>query len=193
MINREDMLELTRRMTLARNHFDRIAGAYIDKDGDFDGSFNTNFQKLSAAEKERMLAIAKVIPFADTNKELKRLKFPAKEPDQRQLYRLLCGLLECGLKNDALLDSLYDHIMEGRFPGQPYAILVFHGMYDIPRKSSAGEYQYESEEVYNYLICAICPLAGEYIPLEPEAGFIFPAFSDRSADRNHIDVYQGRA
>lgn len=32
-INREDMLELTRRMTLKRNCFDRIAGAYMDEEG----------------------------------------------------------------------------------------------------------------------------------------------------------------
>ncbi len=32
-INREDMLELTRRMTLKRNCFDRIAGAYLDEEG----------------------------------------------------------------------------------------------------------------------------------------------------------------
>ena len=31
-INREDMLELTRRMTLKRNCFDRIAGAYLDEE-----------------------------------------------------------------------------------------------------------------------------------------------------------------
>ena len=39
-INRDDMLELTRRMTLKRNCFDRIAGAYLDKDGFVDGTFN---------------------------------------------------------------------------------------------------------------------------------------------------------
>ena len=33
MINREDMLELTRRMTLARTSFTRIAGCYVDRDG----------------------------------------------------------------------------------------------------------------------------------------------------------------
>ena len=32
MINREDMLELTRRMTPSRHCFDRIAGAYMDGD-----------------------------------------------------------------------------------------------------------------------------------------------------------------
>ena len=190
MINRDDMLELTRRMTLARNHFDRIAGAYIDKDGDFDGSFNTHFQKLPASEKEKMLAIAKAVPFSRTNEEMKRAAFPGKDPGRKELYRLLCGLLDCGLKNDALLDSLYDYVMEKHHPGEAYAVLVFHGMYDIPRKSTAGEYQYESEEVYNYLICAVCPLAGEYEPKEPVSGFIFPAFADRSEDLNHIDVYR---
>ena len=33
MINREDMLELTRRMTPARSRIDRIAGAYYDAEG----------------------------------------------------------------------------------------------------------------------------------------------------------------
>ena len=36
MINREDMLELTRRMTPARNCFDRVAGAYINDMGEVD-------------------------------------------------------------------------------------------------------------------------------------------------------------
>ena len=50
MINREDMLELTRRMTPKRTSFTRIAGAYMDKDGEMDGSFNTNFLNLSTGE-----------------------------------------------------------------------------------------------------------------------------------------------
>lgn len=53
MINREDMLELTRRMTLARTSFTRIAGCYVDSDGDFEGSFNTNFLKISAPERTK--------------------------------------------------------------------------------------------------------------------------------------------
>ena len=45
IINRKDMLELTRRMTLARNSVTRIAGCYADREGIFDGSFNINFLK----------------------------------------------------------------------------------------------------------------------------------------------------
>ena len=53
MINREDMLELTRRMTLARTSFTRIAGCYVDAEGEYDGSFNTNFLKLSPQERKK--------------------------------------------------------------------------------------------------------------------------------------------
>ena len=45
MINRDDMLELTRRMTPARTCFDRIAGAYINDMGEVEDSFNIHFQK----------------------------------------------------------------------------------------------------------------------------------------------------
>ena len=61
MINREDMLELTRRMTPARTSFVRMAGCYTDSGGEYDGSFNIHFLKLSGSEKARNLAIAKKI------------------------------------------------------------------------------------------------------------------------------------
>ena len=71
MINREDMLELTRRMTPARSHIDRIAGAYYDAEGYIDGTFNTHFLKLSTAEKTKNLELAKAVLQAETNKQLK--------------------------------------------------------------------------------------------------------------------------
>ena len=70
-LNREDMLELTRRMTLKRNCFDRIAGAYLDRDGVVDGTFNKNFRQLSLPDQQKNLDIAKTIPFSETNVALK--------------------------------------------------------------------------------------------------------------------------
>ena len=55
MINREDMLALTRRMTVKRTSMTRIAGGYLDMDGYVDGTFNTGFLKLSPDEKEKNL------------------------------------------------------------------------------------------------------------------------------------------
>ena len=63
MINREDMLELTRRMTPARTSMTRVAGCYIDREGEFDGSFNTMsmesvyLQEFLAGEDEDYFAV----------------------------------------------------------------------------------------------------------------------------------------
>ena len=104
-INREDMLELTRRMTPSRTSFTRIAGCYVDKDGDFEGSFNVNFLKLSQKDKAKNLEIAKTIPFSETNVQLKRYKIEETSREVRGLIQMLNAMKECGLKNDALMDT----------------------------------------------------------------------------------------
>ena len=190
MINREDMLELTRRMTLARTSFTRVAGCYVDRDGDFDGSFNTNFLKLSASERTKQLKLAKEIPFSATNVNLKKYEITPSMRQPGSMWQLLMAMNECGLKNDALMDTFYDVVMENYHAHSEYAILMFHDCYDIPAKASDKERLWESEEVFEYMICAICPLTGEYEPGKPECGFLFPAFTDRSGDLNHIDVFQ---
>ena len=171
MINREDMLELTRRMTPARTSFVRMAGCYTDSDGEYDGSFNIHFLKLSGSEKARNLAIAKKIPFAESNEKLR----------------------EYGLKNDALLETFYDILIEGLQIHGAYAIYMFYDRYDIPAKASDKERLGESEEMFPYLICAVCPLVGEYEPGNPICGFLFPAFVDRSGDLERVDIYAERA
>lgn len=193
MINRDDMLELTRRMTLSRTSFTRIAGCYVDRDGDFDGSFNINFLKLSASERTKKLKLAKEIPFAATNVNLKKYEYPQSARKPGSMWQLLMAMNECGLKNDALMDTFYDVVMEHYRADRAYAILVFHDRYDIPAKGSDKECQWESEEVFEYMICAVCPLSGEYEPDKPVCGFLFPAFTDRSGDLNHIDVFQADA
>ena len=189
-INRDDMLELTRRMTLARTSIGRIAGCYVDRDGDFDGSFNTNFLKLSAPERTKKLKLAKSILFSETNENLKKYELTQEARRPGSMWQLLMGLRQCTLKNDALLDTFYDIVMEKYRGDSEYAVLVFHGSYDVPAKASDQESLWESEEVYSYLICAVCPLAGEYEPGNPACGFLFPAFTDRSGDINHIAVFQ---
>lgn len=189
MINREDMLELTRRMTPKRTSFTRIAGSYMDRDGEIDGTFNVNFLNLSLKDKEKNLAIAKTIPFSTTNVELKDFTFPGERQGNGSMWQLLMAVKECGLKNDALMDIFYELAAEHVKMNGEYAVFVFHDRYDVPVKAADKERLGESEEVYEYLICAICPLAGEYEPDRPVCGFLFPAFADRSSDINHALVF----
>ena len=189
MINREDMLELTRRMTPSRTSFTRVAGGYMEPDGEIDESFNVNFLNLSAAEKEKNLAIAKAVPFAATNVNLRSYAF-GDGAEQRKMRQLLYGMRECGLKNDALMETFYEIVGEQYQAMGDYAVYVFHDRYDIPAKGKDHVRQGESEEMFEYLICAICPVSGDYEPGEPECGFLFPAFMDGAAALNYVDVYQ---
>ena len=124
-IDREDMLELTRRMTVSRSCFSRIAGAYMDEEGFIDGTFNTHFLKLSGSEKEKNLNIAKTVPYSNTNVNLKnyRLDLGARRPGG--VIQLLEALRQCELKNDALLYSSYYKVVVFIDPLQGlYAILL---------------------------------------------------------------------
>lgn len=189
MINREDMLELTRRMTPERTCFDRIAGAYIDELGELNDSFNIHFGKLSGLEKAKNLELAKIVPFSKTNVQLKEYEFSASAKGKDSMYQLIQGIQQCGLKNDALMDIFYEQIADGYVVDHEFAIYVFHGVYDVPLKGKDKENQQESEEVYDFIVCTISPMKAEYEPDMPEFGFLYPAFSDRSADREKIDIF----
>ncbi|MBO6114691.1 MAG: DUF4317 family protein [Lachnospiraceae bacterium] len=187
MIDRNDMLELTRRMTPSRNCFFRVAGAYVDKDLDMD-TFNIHFGKLGAAETKQKLDMAKAVIFSETNENLREYKFG--DNRKKSLWPLLVTLKDNGLKDDAMLDTLYEIIGENYRASDEYGIFLFYGSYDVPVKAKDKTWLEGSEEVYDFIICAIAPLEGEYEPGKPEFGFLFPAFADRSADIDRIYIYQ---
>ena len=105
------------------------------------------------------------------------------------MWQLLTAIKNCGLKNDALMETFYELAAEKYGKKEAYAIYVFHDRYDIPVKAADRCRLGESEEVYEYLICALCPLIGEYEPGRPESGFLFPSFSGRSADPDRVAVF----
>lgn len=189
MINREDMLELTRRMTPSRTCFDRIAGAYINDMGEVDESFNIHFGKLSSSEKVKNLELAKTIPFSKTNIQLKEYKFSEGVKGKDSMWQLLRAIRQSGLKDDALMEILYEQIADGYPVEYEFAVYVFHGVYDVPLKAKDKENLWESEEIYDFLICTVSPMKAEYEPSEPIFGFLYPAFSDRSGDEDKIDIF----
>ena len=186
-INREDMLELTRRMNVKRNCFSRIAGAYMDREGFVDGTFNTHFLKLSPKEQQKNMNIAKAVLLGKTNIQLKEYPF---QKGRGKMWKLLTSLKEWGLKNDGILDIFYEVLGEKYKAGGDYGVYFFFGTYDIPIKAEDKESLWESEEVYPFVLCSICPVFGDYEPGEPEWGFLFPAFKNRSSDEERIYIFQ---
>lgn len=189
-IDREDMLAITRRMTVKRTSVTRIAGAYMDPDGFIDGTFNTRFLKLSGSDRAKNLEIAKTIPFAQTNGNLKRYVIPENSRGKESMYQLLMGIRSSGLENDALLEIFYEKTGERYRSDHEYGIFMFHDRYDIPSKAADHVRLGESEEMFEYLICAVCPVTGDYKAGSPECGFIFPSYAKGGALLNCIDIYQ---
>lgn len=189
MINRNDMLELTRRMNPSRNCFSRVAGAYMDEEGFDNGTFNIHFGKLNQSDTKKNLQLAKAIPFASTNEQLKEFRFPKGDARKKGMWPLLTALKQNKLKDDAMMSILYEVIGENYKTDGEYSIFVFCGSYDVPAKGTDGEWMEDGEEVYDFLICAISPLVGEYEPGKPAFGFLFPAFVDRSSDSEMIDIF----
>ena len=105
------------------------------------------------------------------------------------MYQLLSGIHSCGLKNDLLMEVLYEQIGNAYHTDTDFAVHVFHGVYDVPKKGKDGCEQWESEDVYDFLICAVSPLLEDYETDRPEYGFLFPAFSNRCAYLNAVDIF----
>lgn len=163
MLQREDLLELTRRFTIDRCHLDRVAGAYFDRENEIDGTFNVHMQDLSPHEKNVNLSHFKDVLFGPTNETVVEMPCPGSyaETDQEamEVARFMEGLRSTGLKNDGLLDILYDLVAQAFPKGAPFTIVLGHGLFDVPRKTSDGEEQWESDVMYDYLIGRFVPFS----------------------------------
>lgn len=89
MINRDDMLELTRLHDSRTGTIDRIAGAYFDEEGYVDGTFNTHFLKLSASERAKNLELAKTVLISKTNEQLREYRIPEEKRKPGSIWAAL--------------------------------------------------------------------------------------------------------
>ena len=86
------------------------------------------------------------------------LNFPLDEEAAGGRQQFLLGLRESKLKNPELLERFYDMVIESYDYAGNYLILLFHDAYDVMTKTTDNNALDESEEVFEYLLCAICPV-----------------------------------
>ncbi len=206
-MTKKDILELKRRMKKEGCTFTRLRGCYVDHEKNIVLQFNETFLNLEEEEFFKYMEIAKKALSGTIGNNLLELSF-SREEAGTQMQQFLLALRSSGLKGDGLVERLYERIIENyEFAGN-YLILLFHDAYDVITKTTDLQKLDESEEVYEYILCAICPVelskAGlgyrkeenriaprirDWVVCPPENGFLFPAFSDRSSDVNCIGFY----
>lgn len=211
-MTKKDIAELKRRLKKEDCTFTRLCGCYVDGQKNIVLQFHETFLNLRDEELHKYLEIAKKLLSGTVGNNLLELSFLAGEENPGGKQQYLLGLRESKLKNDDLLLRLYELIIEHYDYTGNYLILVFHDAYDVITKTSDNEKLDESEEVYEYLLCAICPVEltkpglgyredenrfgariRDWIVTVPETGFVFPAFTDRSSDIHAMMYYTKNA
>lgn len=205
-------MELKRRLKKDQCTFTKMCGCYVNGNKEKILTFQETFLNLEEEEFYKYLEIARKVLSGTVGNNLLELSFPLEEEEPGHRQHSLMAIRADGLKNTELVDILYDQIIQYYdFVGN-YLILLFHDAYDVMTKTSDGISMDESEEVFEYILCAICPvelskpglgyLEGEnrigsrirdWVVGVPEQGFIFPAFTDRSTDIHSVMYYTKNA
>lgn len=211
-MRKKDILELKKRFKKEKCTFTKICGCYVDAQKNPVLKFRESFYNLDDDEYFKYLEIAKKVLSGTIGNNILELKFPIDEDLNNEKQLALIQLKKSGLKDDALLDDFYQSIIDNYYYTGNYLILIFHDVYDVITKTTDNMKLDESEEVYEYVLCAICPVTlsepglgyfheenkikariRDWVVGAPANGFVFPAFIDRSADINAIMYYTKNA
>lgn len=211
-MDKKSISELRRRLKKDTCTFTKMTGCYVDDNKNKVLNIDEIFLNLEDEEYFKFLEIAKKILSTNLGNNILELEFPLKEEEPGGHQQFLLALKKSELKDEALVERFYDLIIEKYDALGNYLILLFHDRYDVMVKTSDNNYIDESEEVYEYIICAICPmilskpglgynkqdnkistLTREWMVGMPETGFVFPAFNDRSSDIHSVLMYTADA
>ena len=207
-MDKKSIGELRRRLKKDSCTFTKMCGCYVNDSKNKVIKLDETFLNLEDEEYYKYLEIAKKVLSTNVGNNILELDFPLEEEQPGGHQQFLLGIKKSGLKDQGLLDAFYDMVIEKYDSLGNYLILLFHDVYDVMTKTTDNNKLDESEEVYEYIICAICPmilskpglgynksdmrigtLNREWMVGMPETGFIFPAFNERSSDIHSVLMY----
>ena len=201
-MHKKEVLEIRKQYTPENCSITRISGCYVNGNKEVIAQSKDAFLSLPEEEIFKYLTIFKQTLSGTIGKNLINMEFPLEQEMPGGTQEFLLKLRNSKLQDDNLIDEFYQKIIENYNYGENYYIILIHVAYDIPGKSTDGSEMFDaSDEVYEYLLCSICPvhLSKEGLCYNPETnhienrvrdwlieppmkGFLFPAFNDRSTD-----------
>lgn len=207
-MNKKEVLELKRRFKKDSATFTQLCGCYVDCNHNKICKFGGTFLNLEDDEFYKYLEIANKTLSGTLGNNLLELSFPIEEEAVGGRQQILMALRDAELQDEALLDTYYDLIIDTYDHPGNYLILLYFDTYDVMTRTSDNNNLDESEEVFRYLICAICPVElskpglgyredekrigpriRDWVVGVPDTGFLFPAFNDRSTDIHSVLFY----
>lgn len=208
-MNKKEIAEIKKQFSPANCAITRICGCYVDGEKTIKTKSKDAFLSLPEEEMFKYFDLFKKTLSGGIGKNLMDMEFPLEQETSGGTQEFLLRLRDSKLQDDSLLDEFYQKIIDFYNYGENYYIILIHANYDVPGKSSDGEEMFDaSDEVYEFLLCSICPVklskAGlcynsetnhiedrirDWIVEMPDIGFLFPAFNDRSTDIHSLLYY----
>ena len=211
-MRKKDILELKKRFKKDHCTFTKMCGCYVNGEKHIILKFRETFLNLEEDEYFKYLEIAKKVLSGTIGNNILELNFPLNEDLVNERQISLMRLKNSRLRDDAILDDFYDSIIDSYDYTGNFLILIFHDAYDVMTKTTDNAKLDESEEVYEYVLCALCPVSlsepglryfedenkikariRDWVVEPPTNGFVFPAFIERSSDVNSIMYYTKNA
>ena len=208
-MNNSDVLEIRKRFKKEKTTIGRITGCYVTgADKKIQTYIDSDFVDLEEAEQFKYIEIIKKGLSGVLNKNLLSLSFKEEAQENGGQQQSLLALKNSELKNKDMLEAFYQQIIDTYYFVGNYLILLIHDVYDVITKTEDKMALDESEEVYSYILCCICPVNlskpglsyheeeniianrnRDWVVDMPDAAFLYPAFNDRSSDVNEVLYY----
>ena len=210
-MNTKEIKEIKKLYTKERCSVSRLCGRYVNGEKEKVASFCGGLIGMEDEELFKYIEILKKCLSGSFEKNLFNIDIPLSFEFESDSYKLLTGMREADLGNPALMDAFYDRVIQTYQHVGNFLILVAIDTYDVPGRSKLGDTMDDaSEESFKYMIAAVCPVElakpglcysndegwfmavdRDWIAGVPEAGFMFPAFNDRSTDI-HAALYYAK-
>lgn len=201
MIDKE-IGEIRRHLRRDRSAITHLYGCYVNDNKEIITSFRQSTALMPENESDKYFALLRRTLSGGLGRNLIDLSFKTSQVAGSPEHKLLMDLRECKLQDEELLAAFFQKIIDSVVLEGSYLILLGCDSYDVPFKGKDDiASRDQSDEVYTYLICTICPVKQtkanlHYVPEEklfhdgamnqmvssPALGFLFPAFNDRATD-----------
>lgn len=144
-------------------------------------------------------------------KKVVEYEFPNEAYEEGQSQNILYKLLNTKLKDGEVCGQFLNHVAETIDYTGPFTIITAYCTYSVRKRNRNDDFDDDNnEEMYNYILTAICPATTGtdgfifskddneilkkintelIIDRVPTDGFLFPTFSNRSADIHHVLYY----
>ena len=201
MIDKE-VGEIRRHLRRERSNITQLFGCFVNDNKEIITEFRLSTGIMPENESDKYFAVLRKTLSGSIGRNLIDITFKTSQVADSPEHKLLMGLRESKCNDEEMRLELYQKIIGSVVLEGNYLILLACDSYDVPFRSKDDSRQNDnSDEVYTYILCTICPVKEtkanlHYVPEEkvfhdgamhqmvsaPALGFLFPAFDDRATN-----------